>query len=298
MKTLSEIIELARELPGRKVSLAGADEEDALIALEKARSGGLADGVLVGDKDKIAQVANKIDVDLSNYEIVHEGNPKNFCKTAVSLVNEGKADVFMKGLVSTADFMRAVLDKKVGLLSGGLLSHLAIFEIPSYHKLLAVTDAAININPSLGEKVKIIANSVSVLHKLGVENPKVACVCAVEKVNPGKMPCTEDAAILAGMNKTGIIKGCMVDGPLGLDNAINADAAKIKKIESEVAGDADLVIFPEIVSANVMYKSLSYLNLAPCAAIVVGTSAPVVLTSRADSEKVKFSSLALGIASS
>ena len=298
MNTLEELIGMARDMPEKRVSVAGADEVELLLALEEARADGIADAVLVGDKSAIAEAAAKAGVDLNDYEIVHEPDAKRVSQKAVEIVRDGGADALMKGLVSTSYFMRAVLDKKSGLLESELLSHIAIFEVPNYHKLLGVTDAAINIAPSLNEKAAIISNAVRVLHKIGIEEPRVACVCAVEKVNPGKMPCTEDAAVLSAMNRTGQIGGCIVDGPFGLDNAIDAEAAKLKRVTGVVAGDADLVLCPDIEAANVLYKSLGYLGGYTCGAIVIGTSAPVVLTSRADSDEIKFASLALGIAAS
>ncbi len=296
MKNIESIVERARALPERKIALAGANEIDSLIALEQARVQGIADGVLVGDEKKIRAEAEKAGVDVSNYEIVHEPDVKKISAVAVSIIKQGRADALMKGLVSTSPFLRAIIGSEGGLMTSELLSHIAVFEVPGYHKVLGVTDAAINITPTLQEKVSIINNAVSVFQKLGIEKPKVACVCAVEKVNPGKMPCTEDAAVISGMNRTGQIRGAIVDGPFGLDNAINAGAAKLKKITDIVAGDADIILCPNIESANILYKALAYLAGCDCGAIVIGTSAPVILTSRADSDRTKFASIALGIA--
>ena len=175
------------------------------------------------------------------------------------------------------------------------MSHIAIFEVPTYHKLLCITDAGINIAPGLKKKVHILRNAVAAYHKLGVAKPKVACICAVEKINP-KMKCTLDAAKLAAMSRDGRIEGAIIEGPYALDNAIDAEAAKIKGIKGEVVGDADILLCPEIATANVLYKSLAYLGKCNGAAIVAGTSAPVILTSRADAERVKFSSISLAIA--
>lgn len=295
MRYFQEIIDRAKALSGKKIALAGAQEADSLLAVEKARKENIAETILVGDKKAIEKVADEIGVDLSKFEIVEEPDPRVMSKVAVSLVRGGKADVLMKGLVGSADYTRAILDKENGLLASELISHIGLFEVPNYHKLISITDAAINIAPTLQEKVSIINNAVKVYHKLGIEKPKIACVCALEKVNP-KMPCTEEAAILAGMNRTGQIAGAIVDGPLALDNAINKEAAELKGVKGEVAGDADIILCPNIESANIFYKSLTYLAGCECAAIVVGTSAPVVLTSRADSDKSKFASIALAIA--
>jgi len=295
MKNFEALFERARSLSGKKISLAGAHEVDSLLAVERARAEGIADSILIGKTENIEVAAKEANIDLSKYEIIEEPNEKAISSTAVKAVKDGRADVLMKGLVSTADFMRAILRSESGLLKAKLLSHFTLFEIPAYPKLLGVTDAAINIAPTLMEKVTIIDNAVSVFHKLDIEEPKVACVCAVEKVNP-KMPCTEDAAVLAGMSRAGQIRGAVVDGPFGLDNAVDPDAAKLKKLTGKVAGDADLILCPDIEVANVLYKTLAYLGGCDCAAIVVGTTAPVVLTSRADTDRSKFASISLGIA--
>ena len=298
MRTLEELVELARKKGAKKVVVAGAQEAEVLAALEDGRKNGFAAGILVGDPEEIKNTAEKVGVDLTNYEIVEEKNLKRTASVAVEILKRGDADVLMKGLVSTSDFMKAVLNKETGLLdrsSKRLLSHVAVFEIPAYHKLLIITDAAINIAPTLEEKIEILKNAVEVAHSLEIENPKVAVVGAVEKVNPGKMPATEHAAILSMMNRRGQIKGCLVDGPFGFDNAVNKKAAETKKIESEVAGDADIILCPEIETANVLYKTLQYFANASCAAVVAGTPVPIVLTSRSDPHKTKFDSLALGV---
>ncbi len=298
MRTLEELVELARKKGAKRVVVAGAQEAEVLAALEDGRKSGFATGILVGDPEEIKTTAEKVGVDLANYEMVEEKDLKKTASVAVEILKRGDADVLMKGLVSTSDFMKAVLNKETGLLdrsSKRLLSHVAVFEIPAYHKLLIITDAAINIAPTLEEKIEILKNAVEVAHSLEIENPKVAVVGAVEKVNPGKMPATEHAAILSMMNRRGQIKGCLVDGPFGFDNAINKKAAETKKIDSEVAGDADIILCPEIETANVLYKTLQYFANASCAAVVAGTPVPIVLTSRADPHKTKFDSLALGV---
>jgi phosphate butyryltransferase len=201
----------------------------------------------------------------------------------------------MKGMVTTGMLMKAVLDKGNGLMLGSLLSHIAFFESPYYHKLICVTDAALNIAPDLQEKAGIINNAVNALHRLGIALPKVGILAAVETVNP-KMEATVHAAMLVAMQKRNQIRGCLIDGPLALDNAISAEAAHHKGIVSEVAGDADILLAPEITSGNILYKSLIFLGGAVTAAMVVGASVPVVLTSRSDSDKSKFLYIALAAA--
>lgn len=201
----------------------------------------------------------------------------------------------MKGMIPTGVLMKAVLDKGNGLMSGSLLSHIAFFESPYYHKLICITDAALNIAPDLQEKAGIINNAVNALHRLGIALPKVGILAAVETVNP-KMEATTHAAMLVAMQKRNQIRGCLIDGPLALDNAVSAEAAHHKGIESDVAGDADILLAPDITSGNILYKSLIFLGGAVTAAMIVGASVPVVLTSRSDSDKSKFLSIALAAA--
>ena len=200
----------------------------------------------------------------------------------------------MKGNLSTSLILKAVLNKEHGLRTGNVLSHVAVFDVPHYDRPILVTDAAMNITPSLEEKVQIIQNAVNVAHSIGIEMPKVAPIAAVEVVNP-LMPATVEAALLTQMNRRGQIKGCVIDGPLALDNAINIEAAKQKGIQSEVAGQADILLVPAIETGNVLYKSLIYFAKAKVGAILAGAKAPVVLTSRADSSESKLYSLALAI---
>ncbi|MFW5887825.1 MAG: bifunctional enoyl-CoA hydratase/phosphate acetyltransferase [Bacteriovoracia bacterium] len=292
LKSLSELVDQAKT-KGPKRLVACAAEDDAVIkAVSLAVNEKIIEPIFVGNGDKIKEIAKQINCDISSIEIIEESNPAQAAKIAVKLINDGKADILMKGLIGTADFLRAVLDKENGLRKGKLLSHIGLFECPSYHKLLGITDAAQNVCPSLEDKVTILKNSIEVYHKLGIENPKIAAVCAIEGVNP-KMPATTDAAALAMMNQRKQIKGCTLDGPLALDNAISAEAAKHKGIESEVAGDVDLLLTHDIEMGNVLYKAMSYLAGGSCASVLLGARVPVVLTSRADSDKSKLQSIAL-----
>ncbi|MCD6595743.1 bifunctional enoyl-CoA hydratase/phosphate acetyltransferase [bacterium] len=298
MRTLAELLEMAKKGDKKRVVVADATEHDVFAAVEDARKQGLIYGILVGDSQKISDTAKSLGANIDDYEIIEEKNSKKTAAVAVEMLKDNKADVLMKGLVSTSDFMRAILNKEKGLLNHSakkLISHIAVFEVPRYHKLLLITDAAINITPTLNEKVQILLNAVEVAHSLGIETPKVACVGAVEKVNPGKMPATEHAAILAMMNQRGQIRGCIVDGPFGFDNAINKKAAETKKIIGDVAGDADIILCPEIETANVLYKCLQYFANASCSAVVAGTPIPIVLTSRSDPHDTKLASLVLGV---
>lgn len=292
MKCFQEVLEKVKNNEMKKIAVAAAQDEPVLEAIRDAKACGLADAILVGDKEKIEAIADKIHFDLTGIEIVNEPDGTKAALKAVELVSSGKADMLMKGLLETSTILRAVLNKEVGLRTGKLMSHVAVFEVPGYDRLLFVTDAAFNMYPDLKAKIDILNNAVSVAKAVGIETPKVAPICAVEVVNPD-MPATVDAAILTQMNNRGQIKGCIVDGPLATDNALSEEAAKHKKISGPVAGKADILLLPNIEAGNVMYKTLSYTTNSKNGGILVGTSAPVVLTSRADSPETKMHSIAL-----
>jgi len=293
--SLNAFVELAKAKPKRKIAVAAAADEPVLEAVCNAMKDGIIEPILVGERVAIEEIARKINFDLSGVEIIDIKDPYEASVKAVSIVREGKAQIIMKGLVSTGPLMKAVLDKEKGLRKGGTLSHIAFFETQFYHKLIAVTDAALNVAPEFDEKVEIVKNAVEAYHKLGIKNPKVAVVSAVETVNP-KMDATIHAAMMTQMNRRGQIKGCIIDGPLALDNAVSEEAAHHKGIKSEVAGDVDIIMCPDINSGNVLYKSLNFLGGAVAAAVIMGAKVPVVLTSRADSDKSKQMSIALAAA--
>lgn len=291
-KNFDDLLSKLKVAKTKRVAVAVAQDEPVLEAVKAAKQRGIAEAVLVGDNDKIKEIAANIDMDLSEFEIIHEADPKKAALLAIKLVSSGSADMVMKGLIDTATFLRSVLNKEVGLRTGNLMSHVAVFEIEGIDRLILLTDAAFNTYPDLKAKVQIINNSVMVAKACGIENPKVAPVCAVEVVNPD-MPATVDASLLSKMNDRGQIKGCIVDGPLALDNALSEEAAHHKGITGPVAGKADVLLLPNIDVANVMYKSLTYTSKTKNGGILVGTSAPVILTSRADSFETKVNSIAL-----
>jgi phosphate butyryltransferase len=297
MKTLEDILVLAKKIGPKKVAVAQAEDEEVLVALEQARKEKIVQVILVGRPERIKSLAEKHKIEIDRFEIRPETKGFSASLEGCDMVNRGEADFMMKGLVGTAPFLKAVLDKERGLQVGRLLSHVAIFQISTYPKLLIVTDVAINISPSLLEKAQIIQNAVNVARSIGIDTPNVACIAAVEKVYPDKMPATLDCACLSMMARRGQITGAMVDGPFGLDNAISEEAARIKGVKSEMAGKVDIILCPAIETGNAIYKTLTSLAQAKCAALVVGTKAPVVLTSRADSHETKFMSIALGVAS-
>ena len=295
MKTLDDIVALAKKMGPKKVAVAQAEDEEVLRALEQARSEGMVEAILVGRQEKTEGLASRNGIDLRKFEFRQETDGFSATLACCELVNRGEAHFLMKGLVGTAQFMKAILDKEKGVTTGRLLSHVAVFEISRYPKLLTVTDAAINIAPTLMEKAQIIRNAVGVAHSLGTKLPNVACLAAVEKVYPDKMPATLDCAALSMMAKRGQIGGAVVDGPFGLDNAVSEESARVKGVTSEMAGKVDVLLCPNVEAGNALYKTLTAFANARCAAIVVGTKAPVVLTSRADSHETKFVSIALGV---
>ncbi|HPG85526.1 MAG TPA: bifunctional enoyl-CoA hydratase/phosphate acetyltransferase [Spirochaetales bacterium] len=293
MKTIADILAAARAAGRKRIAVAAAQEASALEAALDARAAGIAEPVLIGDLEAIRSIAAELGADLSGLRLIEEKDYARAAAAAVALVRSGEADVLMKGVLDTSILLKAALNKEVGLNAGRLTSHVAVIESPHYHKLFIVTDAAINIAPDLQGKLDIVANAVAVSRSIGVELPKVAMLAAVEKVNPEKMPCTADAALITQMNRRGQVKGCVVDGPLALDNAISAESARIKKIVSDVAGDADVLVVPDIEAGNVLYKALLDLGGAKGAGIVAGAAKPIVLTSRADSRETKLASIAL-----
>lgn len=296
MKHIEDIIALARKTASKpRIAVAAAGEDAVLRAVEDARRANLAEFILIGDREEIERVATAEGVDLGAYQVVPEKSAAAAAATAVAQVVKGEAELLMKGILDTSVLLKAALDKETGIRAGRLMSHVGVMECQRYHKLLLITDSAINIAPSLQEKIDIIKNAVDCARALGVETPKVALLAAVEKVNPDKMPCTADAAVLTQMNRRGQIPGCVIDGPLALDNAVSAEAARIKKLESPVAGDADILVAPDIEAGNVLYKALVDLGGASAAGVVLGAAVPIVLTSRADDARTKLASIALGV---
>jgi phosphate butyryltransferase len=293
VKNFDDLLAKVKSGQIKKVAVAVAQDEPVLEAVKAAQEQGIAEAILVGDEKAIKEVADKIGMDLSKFELIHEPNDLKAALKAVELASKGEADMVMKGLVDTANFLRAVLNKEIGLRTGKLMSHVAVFEIKGIDRLIFLTDAAFNMYPDLKAKTDILNNAVGVAHAVGIDMPKVAPICAVEVVNTD-MPATVDASILSKMNDRGQIKGCIVDGPLALDNALSEEAAKHKKVGGPVAGKADILLLPNIDTANVMYKTLTYTSESRNGGILVGTSVPVILTSRADSFETKMYSIALG----
>lgn len=292
LKTIAELYIKNKENSGiKRLVLASAADDHSLDAVYKAKEQNIIEPVLVGHKDDIKKLCDENGYKLDDIELIHTETKEEAVAESVKLVKEGKADILMKGNVGTATLLRGILNDERGLKSGSLLSHFAFFEIPEYHKLIALTDVAMNIAPTLKEKIGIISNAVKYMHKIGYLKPKVAVIGAVETVNE-KMPATIDAAILSKMAQRNQIPDCTIDGPLAFDNAISKESAEHKGIISDVAGDADLLMLPNIEAGNVLYKSFAYTG-GKLAAVILGATAPIVLTSRSDSEESKLNSIVL-----
>ena len=295
LKSLAALHEMARAHTKKRLVLAAAHDENALEAVVNAAQKGIVEGILVGDQSKIESIAYKQQFALTDFKIIDEPDVDKAATIAVKMVREKQADILMKGNLPTSSLLRAVLNKEWGLRTGELISHLALFELESYHKIIGLTDAAMNIAPDLKGKISLVKNSVNYLRKLGISQPKVAMLSAVETVNPD-MKSSLEASILAKMADRGQIRNCIIDGPLAFDNAVSGKSAEHKGIHSPVAGDADLLVADDIDAANALYKAFIYFAGAQCAAVILGAAAPIVLTSRADSDETKLNSIALAAA--
>jgi phosphate acetyltransferase len=268
-------------------------EESALAGAMEAAEKGLCDPLLVGPAAEIQGIARKAGIDLGRAQIIPAPDAPAAARQAVALVRDGKAELLMKGSLHTDELLAAVVARETGLRTGRRISHVFVMDVPTYHKVLVVTDAAINIAPTLEDKVDICQNAIDLAVSFGVEKPKVAILAAVETVN-SKMPATLDAAALCKMAQRGQIAGGLLDGPLAFDNAISKEAARIKKIQSEVAGDPDILLVPDLEAGNILAKLLSFLAHADSAGLVLGARVPIVLTSRADSVRSRIASCAVG----
>ena len=292
-KEFKRIWEEAARLDRKVISVAAAQDSAVLEAVAGAKKAGVADAVLFGDAEEIRKAAQGVDIDLTEFEIVDVKDKAEAALKAVQLVHDKKADMYMKGIIDTKTVLRCVLDKEVGLRSGKLLSHVGVFEVEGFDRLLFLTDAAFNMYPELEEKKQIVENAVTVAHACGVSCPKVAPIAAVEVLNP-KMPATVDAVELTKMNEEGVLTGCIVDGPLAFDLAISREAAEHKgATDRKIVGDADILLMPNIETGNVLYKALGHIADSENGALLVGTTAPVVLTSRSDSYETKLNSIVL-----
>jgi phosphate butyryltransferase len=293
IKTINELVLKAKEIDTKHLVVACAADDHVLEAVEMARKEDIVIPILVGDKDKIIEILNTLSINSDFYSIIDEPDKEKACLEAVKLVSQNNGYYLMKGLVDTSVILKAALNKEFGLRTKNRISHVSVMEVPTHNKLIYMSDGAMNIAPNLDEKRQIIENSVRIAHAIGNNNPNVGIIGAVEKVNP-QMEATIHAKDLVEMNQQGIITGCTVAGPFGLDNAISKEAAKHKGINDPIAGDIDILIMPRIEAGNVFYKTMMFLANAKSASVISGAKKPIVLTSRADSKESKFYSIALG----
>ena len=291
-----KLLERCKSLPAIPTAVAHPCEESALTGAVEAAQAGLIEPILVGPATKIEQIARSANLDLGKLEIVDTAHSVDSAKRAVELVKEGRAEVLMKGSLHSDELLSAIVSRD-GLRTGRRVSHVFVMDVPTYHKVLVVTDAAINIAPTLEDKVDICQNAIDLVNSLRQDKsdkPKVAILAAVETVT-SKMPATIDAAALCKMAERGQIKGGILDGPLAFDNAISAEAAKTKGIKSPVAGDPDILLVPDLEAGNMLAKQLTFLANADSAGLVLGAKVPVVLTSRADSVRSRIASCAVAM---
>jgi len=292
--SLQQIVEQVKGKPPKRLAVASGEDPHTIEAVGRAVREGLVKAALTGDKNAIQKVARENKVDPDSFEIIHEPDKAKALTLAISRVRAGEADFLMKGLMDSSVYIRGIIDKEKGLLPPGrLLSHVTAIQVPSWPKLIICSDVAVIPAPDLTAKVAILNYCIDAAHKLGIEKPKAALLAAVEKVNP-KISSTTDAAIISKMAERGQIKGALVDGPLALDIAFSKESAAIKGVISPVAGDADILIFPNIEAGNIFFKACTYLSGGEIAAIVAGATCPCILTSRSDSEDSKFYSIAFG----
>ncbi|MEA4849809.1 MAG: bifunctional enoyl-CoA hydratase/phosphate acetyltransferase [Clostridiaceae bacterium] len=294
IRDFDTIVQYAKKKGPKTIAVAAAEDDDVLKSVEYARLEGIINAILIGDKDAIETILDDQCISSEEYIIIDEKDKTEACNRAVQLVKTGRALTIMKGFVDTSVILKAVLSRETGLPLEGLLSHVGVLKVDRYDRFFIISDSAINISPTLENKVDIIKNAVKVAHALGNENPKVAIICPVEKVNE-KIISTVHAAELVKMNEEGIITGCIVGGPFALDNAVSEEAAKHKGINHPVAGQADILITPNLEVGNVLNKAMEYFAYTEKAGIIMGAEVPIILTSRASSSISKLNSIAVAV---
>jgi len=296
IRSLQGMEDLVKESPPRKISVAYAQDEDTLVAVNRAVREKVVEAILFGDREVISSVCARLNISVADFTVIHEPDEQKCGEKAVKLIVDGEAQILMKGLIATPYFLKAILNKELNVVPrGATLSHTALIEVPTYDKLLFVSDVAMIPYPDLGQKVQMINYNVAIARKLGIINPLAAIVTANEKVSD-KMPCTMEAAIISKMADRQQIKGVLVDGPLALDVALSRKACEIKGLKSVVNGYADILIMPNIESGNIFYKSTTILARGKLAAVVTGASFPAILTSRAEDDDSKYYSIVLAAA--
>lgn len=291
LRDFKDLIEEVKTIDKSRVSVAAANDKSVLEAVKMATDLGFIESVLVGNEEEIRKIAEEIG--LTDYEIINTNSDEEAALEAVKQVSSGKADLLMKGLVNTSVYMRAVLNREHGLRTGNLLSLLAVYDLPDYHKLIYASDSGVNVAPDLQGKKSILTNMVNAMKEIGIENPKIAALTANERVDES-IPATVEAEALVKMVEDGEIPSCTIEGPISFDIAFDKEAAEQKGVESEVSGDLDGIIFSNMETGNVLGKSWLHFNKAQWAGVILGGSHPVILGSRSDTPEIKLNSIALG----
>ena len=291
---LDELVEAARAQGPVKIAVAAGHDPDVIEALREAKALGLADGIFVGNAEKIQGLAKKASFDIPSGQILHEPDEGAAARKAIALIREGQATLLMKGKINTGTLIRAVLDKEAGLRTGRLLSQVIVFQVPGMKRLMIMTDAAINIAPALEQKAEICRNAIEVAHAIGLEKPNLAALCALEFVNP-EMQATLDAAALTLMNRRGQLTGAYVEGPIALDVPLSKFAADRKGIDSPLVENTDIFVAPDIEAANILYRAILYFANGESGGVVIGAKVPLILLSRAETPETKIRSIAIAI---
>jgi len=292
-RNLDDLVETAIGLGPARIAVAAGHDPDVIESLQLAREMGLAEAVLVGDREKIEPMAAAAGLRLGPGQLIHQPDESAAALQAIGLIRDGSADLLMKGKINTSVLIRAVLNREKGLRAGRQLSQVIVFQVPGIDRLMIMTDAAINLAPELAQKAEICRNAIDVAHALGIEEPNVALLCALEFVNPA-MPATVDAAALTMMNRRGQLKGAYVEGPIALDVPMSRFAADRKGIETPLVENTDVFIAPDIEAANILYRAILYMAGGESGGIVVGARVPLILLSRAETPETKIRSIAIG----
>lgn len=288
------MVEAARRRGSARIAVAAGHSPECIAALKQAKELDLAEGIFIGDAKKIWSLADEISFNIPAHQILNETDDAEAGRRAVTMVRDGNASLLMKGKIATASLVRAVLDREAGLRTGRLLSQVIVFQVPGFNRLMLMTDAAINIAPTLAQKVELCRNAIEVAHAIGIEKPNLAALCALEQVNP-EMPATMDAAALASMNRRGQISGAFIEGPIALDVPLSRFAAECKGIDSPIVENTDIFLAPDIEAANILYRAILYFARGESGGIVVGAKVPLILLSRAETPETKIRSIALAM---
>ena len=295
IKSYLDILNAVQENNRKKtISIAMADDASVLKAIKAIDEKGIAHAVLVGNSERIKAIAKEVDYHITDDMIVHANDESEIAFKAVEQIRSGRANILMKGHISTPILMKAVLDRETGLRKGSILSHVAVAEVPTYPKMLITSDGGINIAPDMGDKKAILENMVDVCRKLRIDQPKICALCPIEKINP-KIQETVDAAELQRLAEAGEFGDIILEGPMAMDVALSAEAARKKGLDSRIAGDTDAILVPNITSGNAIIKILMYLANAKVGGLVVGAKVPIILLSRSDKPEEKFNSMILAI---